>query len=342
MSFSLYSDNSRKIKKIIAICAGKGGVGKSTLTVGLAHTFSQMGLTVGLLDADIYGPSICKMLPEGTAPSENGDKILPGRSGQIRTISMGHFREEKNPCSFRAPIANKIIGQFLDRVEWGSLDVLLVDFPPGTGDIQLTLLQRSFFTGGIIVTTPQEIALLDVRKSLELLRSLEVPILGVVENMSYYIAKGKSEKEYLFGRGGGRALAEEYAVPFLGEIPIDPPLGRALDQGEPIENFESLKNFSEIAEVFFSQINSDSKIPLEISLPNPQTLLLNGKKIPIHTIQKNCPCVRCANIELNEESLHSIGANRMERIGNYAIRFTFTSGCSRGIYPLRFIQGLIG
>ncbi len=219
------------IQQIVAIAAGKGGVGKSSTTAQLAFALKRAGYSVGVLDADIYGPSIRKMMPEDQMPIQDKDKIKPAVCQGIKIISIAYFREEKEAVAVRAPIATKVIGQFLNQIDWGYLDYLLIDFPPGTGDIQLTLCQQASISSALIVTTPQEVALLDVRKAIHLFENVHVPILGIVENMSYYQQNTNSEKIYLFGKDGGIKLAKEVGAPFLGMIPIDPEISSAGDKG---------------------------------------------------------------------------------------------------------------
>ena len=220
--------------KVIAIAAGKGGVGKSSVTVNLALALKKLGYSVGIMDTDIYGPSIRKMLPEDSLPSQKGNVIIPAMCSGIPMISMAYFRKDHEAAVVRAPIANGVITQFIRQVEWGNLDFLLIDFPPGTGDVQLTLCQHANLTGAIMVTTPQEVAILDVRKAINMFDQVKVPILGIVENMSYYFHQKTSEKIYIFGQGGGKRLADEAGVPLLGTIPIDPELCVCGDMGQSI------------------------------------------------------------------------------------------------------------
>lgn len=220
--------------KTIAIAAGKGGVGKSSLTANLALALKKKGFCVGVLDADLYGPSMRKMLPEDRPPAQKGQMIYPAVCSGINMISMAYFRKESEASAIRAPIANSIIQQFTRHVTWGELDYLLVDFPPGTGDIQISLAQQLKINGAIMVTTPQEVALLDVRKAIHLFNQMHVPILGIVENMSYYEHPTTQEKLYLFGKGGGSRLARDMGTPLLGEIPIQPILSQCADAGQSI------------------------------------------------------------------------------------------------------------
>lgn len=235
MSLPLHSSSASSTggpAAVIAIAAGKGGVGKSTVTVNLAQALSQAGYRVGILDADLYGPSLRRMLPEDQLPSQKGPTLMPAVCRDIKVMSMAFFRQENLATAVRAPIANSLIGQFLDQVEWGPLDYLLIDFPPGTGDIQLTLSQKAKLTGALMVTTPQQVAIMDVRKAMHLFSQVQVPIIGIVENMSYFLHEGKTLR--LFGEGGGRLLAEETKVPLLGQIPVDPLVSISGDQGHSI------------------------------------------------------------------------------------------------------------
>lgn len=233
-----------KPKKIIGIAAGKGGVGKSTLTVNLARALS-VNHKVGILDADVYGPSIQKLIPEEILPKQVEDIIIPGQGEGIKLMSIAHYRKVNEALVVRAPIACKIVSEFLELVDWGDLDYLLIDFPPGTGDIQLTLSQKSQMAGVIMITTPQEVATLDVQKAIHMFNVVNVPILGIVENMSYY--HNGSENVYIFGKGGGERLAKENALQFLGQIPIDPTLSKNADLGLAPQTLEP---FHEIARKF--------------------------------------------------------------------------------------------
>lgn len=248
-----------KVKHIIAIAAGKGGVGKSSVTVNLAEALKRQGFKVGVLDTDIYGPSIRRMLPEDQMPLQNGDIITPAICQGIKMISMAYFRKEGEAAVVRAPIANGIIKQFLKNVDWGELDYLLIDFPPGTGDVQLTLSQQANLTGAVMVTTPQEVALMDVRKAMHMFVQVRIPILGIVENMSYYWHEKSQEKIYIFGKGGGEKLADESGLPFLGSVPLDPEICASGDSGISIftnENNQTAAAFSHISQKLMDQIKS--------------------------------------------------------------------------------------
>ena len=222
------------IKHIIGIAAGKGGVGKSSVTVNLALALRDKGYKVGVMDTDIYGPSIRRMMPEDRLPAQNGEFIIPALCMGIEMVSMAYFRKEQEAAVVRAPIANGVITQFIKNVQWGSLDFLLIDFPPGTGDIQLTVGQQANLTGAIMVTTPQEVAVMDVRKAINMFDQIKIPVIGIVENMSYYISPYSPDPIYLFGQGGGERLADEAGVPLLERIPFDPELCRIADEGRSL------------------------------------------------------------------------------------------------------------
>jgi len=222
---------------VVAVASGKGGVGKSTVTTNLAAALMQQGLAVGLLDADIYGPSQQHMLgvPENTIPDQQGGEfLLPVEAHGLKTMSMGYLSSAKTPMVWRGPMASSAMSQLLEKTLWGDIDVLLVDMPPGTGDIHLTLAQRAILSGAVIVTTPQDIALLDARKGIEMFQKVEVPVLGLIENMAAHVCTGCGQVEPLFGEAGGEQLAEQYGVPVLGQIPLDRAIREHSDQGHPI------------------------------------------------------------------------------------------------------------
>jgi ATP-binding protein involved in chromosome partitioning len=222
---------------VVAIASGKGGVGKSTVTTNLAVALNQQGFAVGLLDADIYGPSQQLMLgvPESTVPDQqDGEYLLPVEAHGLRTMSMGYLSSASTPMVWRGPMASSAMSQLLEKTAWGDLDVLLVDMPPGTGDIQLTLAQRATLAGAVIVSTPQDIALLDARKGIEMFQKVEVPVLGLIENMTAHVCSACGHVEALFGEEGGQQLADRYDVPLLGQIPLRRAIRECSDQGRPI------------------------------------------------------------------------------------------------------------
>ncbi len=222
------------VTHFIAISSGKGGVGKSTVAVNLAVALHLAGAKVGLIDADVYGPNVPMMLGVTKPPEQHDKKILPAEGHGIKIISMSFFVPEDTAVVWRGPMVHTAIQQFFRDVEWGQLDYLLIDLPPGTGDAQLTLSQLVPLRGAITVTTPQEVALHDVRKGMMMFQKVNLPILGIIENMSYYVCGHCSHRTEIFSHGGGRQAAEKLGIPFLGEIPIDPAIRTGGDAGMPI------------------------------------------------------------------------------------------------------------
>lgn len=234
------------VKNTIAIASGKGGVGKSTVTVNLAIALALAGAKVGLLDADVYGPSMPLMLdlqgqqPQvraipGANPGERGgQQLIPLEAHGIKVMSIGFLTDPDKAVIWRGPMASQLINQFINDVDWGELDYLLIDMPPGTGDIHLTLTQRLPLSGAVVVTTPQDVALADAVKGLQMFQEVQVPILGIIENMSYFICPGCGERTAIFGEGGGESIAERYNVPLVGQIPLARTIREAGDNGQPI------------------------------------------------------------------------------------------------------------
>jgi len=221
------------IANIIAVGSGKGGVGKSTTAVNMAIALQLEGARVGLLDADIYGPSIPSMLGVKGQPSSDGKKIVPKEAYGLKVMSIGFLVEEDTPMIWRGPMVTSALQQLLNDTLWGPLDYLVIDLPPGTGDIQLTLAQRIPTAGAVIVTTPQDIALLDARKALHMFRKVDVPVLGVVENMSTHICTSCGHEEAIFGQGGGARMAKDFEIPLLGQLPLAMEICSSLDEGKP-------------------------------------------------------------------------------------------------------------
>ncbi|HEX5794215.1 MAG TPA: Mrp/NBP35 family ATP-binding protein [Geminicoccaceae bacterium] len=222
------------IRSVVAVASGKGGVGKSTTSVNLALGLARLGQRVGLLDADIYGPSQPRMLGiTGKPTSPDGKKLRPMANYGVRVMSMGFLVDEDAPMIWRGPMVQSAIQQMLTDVEWGELDVLVVDLPPGTGDAQLTIAQRVPLAGAVIVSTPQDIALLDARKALNMFRKVDVPVLGIIENMSYFLCPHCGGRSEIFSYGGARATAAKFGVDFLGEIPLDLAIREQTDAGRP-------------------------------------------------------------------------------------------------------------
>ncbi|OGQ67932.1 MAG: hypothetical protein A3F89_03385 [Deltaproteobacteria bacterium RIFCSPLOWO2_12_FULL_50_11] len=225
----------RQVKNVIAVASGKGGVGKSTVSVNLALALAQSGAKVGLMDADIYGPSMGMMMGLYETPEVTPDKrLVPLEKYGLQVISMGVLSGPDTPVIWRGPMVSNMIQQFLSVVAWGALDYMIIDLPPGTGDVQLTLTQQAPLAGAIIVTTPQDISLLDARKGLLMFDQVQVPVIGVIENMSTFICQHCQKPTDIFGKGGGRRISDFFGVPFLGQIPIDPSIVVGGDSGSPL------------------------------------------------------------------------------------------------------------
>jgi len=325
-----------KYMYIISVGAGKGGVGKSTVTAALATALQRQGQKVGVLDADLYGPSMGQILPLDDPPRVDGDRIWPGRSSGLSVVSLAHFRKVWQSMGLRAPVANATVDRLLNGVEWGDLDILLIDLPPGTGDIQLTLCQRGVISAALLVTTPQKVALGDVRRAAHLFRQLEVPMMGVVENMSYLEVDGA--RHHPFGEGGGRLLADELSLPLLAQIPIDPDLASSCDEGRPIRSSRFHPLAAHVAGWFdpghVAKAEPDGAHFVRVRWPDG----VEGK-LRLSELQRRCPCAGCAvedrevNSDLTAEALHTVG--------RYGLRFDFVSGCCDGIYPYSMLREMV-
>jgi ATP-binding protein involved in chromosome partitioning len=247
------------VKHTVAVASGKGGVGKSTVAANLAVALSRRGAKVGLMDADVYGPSVPMLMGGSQEPHVVEGKIEPPVEFGIKIISMAYFLPKDEAVIWRGPMLHKTIQQFLGEVRWGELDYLVMDLPPGTGDIQLSLSQTIPLTGAVIVSTPQDLALTVAAKAIAMFRKLNVPILGVIENMSAYVCPECGHREEIFGHGGARTAAKEMGFPFLGEIPLDPKIRVQSDAGRPSaldESSETAKAFYEIADALAAQIRT--------------------------------------------------------------------------------------
>jgi ATP-binding protein involved in chromosome partitioning len=255
------------IRNIVAVGAGKGGVGKSTTAVNVAVALAAKGARVGLMDADVYGPNIPQMLGVSDQPEVSEDKkMVPPEAHGIKLISMGMLVPPDQPIIWRGPMLHGAVQQFMRDVAWGELDYLVVDLPPGTGDVALSMAQSVPMAGAVVVTTPQGVSVSDVRKAVAMFRQLNIPVLGVIENMSYFVCGHCQEKTDIFGTGGGRRMAEDLQIPFLGEVPIDTRVRSGGDEGRPIvaaaPEAPAARAFSEVA----------GKVAAQISVQNQRVL----------------------------------------------------------------------
>jgi ATP-binding protein involved in chromosome partitioning len=250
-----------QVGAIVAVASGKGGVGKSTAAVNLAVALGQMGLRVGLLDADIYGPSLPRMLGLARKPEVRGEQMVPLPAWGLQAMSIGFLVEEETPMIWRGPMVMGALEQMMGQVAWGTLDIMIVDMPPGTGDAQLTMAQRVSLAGAVIVSTPQDIALLDARRGVKMFERTRVPVLGLIENMSYYCCPNCNHRAEIFGHGGAKAEAHRLGIDFLGEVPLLLDIRTASDAGTPIvaaaPESEAARAFAAIARNVWAKVNPD-------------------------------------------------------------------------------------
>lgn len=255
------------VKQVIAVASGKGGVGKSTVSVNLAISLTRLGLKVGVLDADVYGPSIPMLLGKREAKprADDNKKILPEESHGLKFMSFGLFIKESDPVIWRGPMLGGVLNQFLFDVNWGELDFLIIDLPPGTGDMQLSMVQATEVDGVIVVTTPQDVAVLDAQKGLKMFEQVKIPIIGVIENMASFVCDNCDEVHDIFGSNGGKNMAERLGVKYLGGIPLEKSVGRGSDQGTPYmaqnanETRPTWKAFYDIAKQLAPNLSESSE-----------------------------------------------------------------------------------
>lgn len=349
------------VKNIIAIASGKGGVGKSTVSVNLAVALAQTGAKVGLMDADIYGPSQPGMLGARDArPDVSGDMLQPVKKFGISFVSMGLLIDNDGPVIWRAPMAMKIIHQFIGNVDWGNLDYLLIDLPPGTGDVQLTLAQQASLTGAVIVTTPQQVALGVAAKGLRMFEQVNVPILGVIENMSGFVCKHCGETTDIFKVGGGDALSKHTGVPYLGAIPLDPEIMLSGDSGIPVlesgvssPSAQAFLNVARNLQTCVARISAtiSEDEPEQIELRQSGDLVVTWHDARVsnynaYTLRINCPCASCIDEDSGQRTLDpkrvplDIRIESFEMIGRYAVALHFSDGHRTGLYAFKLLQKL--
>jgi ATP-binding protein involved in chromosome partitioning len=253
------------VKNLIAVGSGKGGVGKTTVAVNLAIALARLGYKTGLLDADVYGPNVPLMMGTNQAPAAIGERIQPLQNFGVKLMSMGFLSPGDKPLVWRGPMLHSVIQQFLRGVDWGELDYLVIDLPPGTGDVQLSLIQNAPVTGAVVVTTPSDVALEDARKAVRMFEQVKVPLLGIVENMSYLMCPHCAERIDVFSTGGGRRTANTMEVNFLGALPLDPHVRIGGDTGKPIATFgqndQRAKGYYDIAELVVKQASQAASVP---------------------------------------------------------------------------------
>jgi ATP-binding protein involved in chromosome partitioning len=358
--------NMPTVKNLIAVASGKGGVGKSTVSVNLALALAKTGAQVGLMDADVYGPSIPRMLGVvGQQPASDpvSGKMIPFEKHGIRFMSVGMLQQESDTALiWRGPMASKLIQQFLGGVEWGTLDYLLIDLPPGTGDIQLTVTQSVPLAGAVIVTTPQDVARTITQKGLRMFQQLQVPIVGIVENMSGFICEHCHQTTPIFKHGGGKKMSEELMVPFLGEIPLEAVITADGDYGVPTvashPESASGKAYMRLAEQMAAQLSIINEAtshvvnrPREISTQDDRVTVITWEDGKVSRYQNRylrsmCPCAQCVNEVTGERTvtLDSIDPGvrlvNVSPVGRYALHFQWSDGHGTGLYAFNILRQL--
>ncbi len=355
-----------KVKNVIPVASGKGGVGKSTVSANLAVTLSKLGFRVGLMDADVYGPSIPTLMGVHEPPKQQGEgKIVPHSRFGVKMISIGFFLPKGEAVIWRGPMLHKTVDQFLGSVDWGELDYLIVDLPPGTGDIQLSLCQKIPLSGAVIVSTPQDLAFEVAEKAISMFQKLNTPILGLIENMSGFVCKKCGSHEEIFGEGGVKRYAETHGIPFLGSIPLATELRIASDQGTPLVDQapDSLggKAFFQIAKNLIAELTERSEgkrldsgpFPKEVSQPEKDIIEIkwvDGHKSTYKAFELRvaCPCAMCVDENtgrrlIRQESIRKdVYLLSMDRVGRYGIAFRWSDGHSTGIYTFEYLRSLCG
>jgi ATP-binding protein involved in chromosome partitioning len=348
------------VKNIVPIASGKGGVGKSTVSANLAVALAKLGARVGLMDADVYGPTIPTLMGAGPAPAQR----TPAVSYGVKIMSMGFFVPKGEATIWRGPMLSKVVDQFLGGVEWGELDYLLVDLPPGTGDVQLSLCQKIPLTGAVIVSTPQDLAFNVAEKAILMFNKLRTPVLGLVENMSGFECRHCGQREEIFGSGGARRYAMVNNIPFLGEIPLATEIRTTSDEGRPIvqsmPDSPSAHAFVQVAENLAAAVSTlqlgggvanERPEPAEITQPSPTEVRIRWKDghdslYTGYALRLGCGCAQCVDElsgkkRLREESIsRDVRPLAIEPVGRYALRFRWSDGHSTGIYPFEYLRAL--
>ncbi len=348
------------VKHLIAVASGKGGVGKSTTAVNLALGFKALGLKAGILDADIYGPSQPRLLGLTGRPTPAGDgsNILNPMEGYgIQCMSMGFMVDEGTPVIWRGPMVVSALNQMLREVAWGDLDVLVIDMPPGTGDVQLTMAQQVPLSGAVIVSTPQDLALIDARKGLNMFRKVDIPVLGIIENMSYFLCPSCGERSDIFGHGGAENEAEKLGIPFLGGVPLHMDIREKSDAGQPItatapDNLHA-QIYRELAGKTWEQLQTESGgrvIPPELQITDDMSSLkVTFEDGTTYDLSAEMLRVMSPSAEVQGHSPDqrvTVGGKRhvaitdLQPVGNYAVKIIFSDGHSTGLYAWNYLETL--
>ena len=346
------------VKHLIAVASGKGGVGKSTTAVNLALGFSAMGLKAGILDADIYGPSQPRLLGLKGKPKVANKRLLPMEAHGLKAMSMGFMVDESTPVVWRGPMVVQALNQMLREVAWDDLDVLVIDMPPGTGDVQLTMAQQVPLSGAVIVSTPQDLALIDARKSLAMFQKVDIPVLGIIENMSQFICPKCGERSDIFGHGGAQKEAETLGVPFLGGVPLHMDIRAKSDSGEPVTASEPdgphAATFRELAAKTWECVQSagdgasGKPIDLEIANGGSSLTVVPDKGDP-YELTAELLRVTSPSAEVQGHSPEQrvvLGGKRnvkitdLRPVGNYAVRIVFDDGHDTGLFTWPYLASL--
>jgi ATP-binding protein involved in chromosome partitioning len=346
------------VKHIVAVASGKGGVGKSTVAVNLALGFQAIGLKAGIMDADIYGPSQPRLLGISGKPEQaSGKKLVPMEGYGLKAMSMGFMVDEGTPIVWRGPMVVGALNQMLREVLWGDLDVLVIDMPPGTGDVQLTIAQQVPLAGVVIVSTPQDLALIDARKGIAMFRKVNVPLLGIVENMSYFLAPDTGARYDIFGHGGARLEAEKIDVPFLGEVPLTIEVRETSDSGRPITatapESPSAGIFREIAAKAWAELEKASGRGMK---PPKLEVVHGGEALHVtfatrddHELSAEMLRVMSPSAEVQGHSKEqrvtvggkkSVKIRELRGVGNYAVRIVFDDGHDTGLFTWSYLHML--
>jgi ATP-binding protein involved in chromosome partitioning len=346
------------VKHLIAVASGKGGVGKSTVAVNLALGFQAIGLKAGILDADIYGPSQPRLLGiTGKPEAAGGKRLLPMEGYGLKAMSMGFMVDEETPIVWRGPMVVQALNQMLREVLWGDLDVLVIDMPPGTGDVQLTIAQQVPLSGVVIVSTPQDLALIDARKGLAMFRQVAVPVLGIVENMSTFVCPKCGTRSDIFGHGGAKAEAEKLGVPFLGEVPLHMDVRATSDAGKPITatapGSESAQIFRDIAVRAWGEVEAAQgkglKPPALEVVEAGEALRVTFASRDVHELSAELMRVMSPSAEVqghSKEQRVTVAGKRhvkireLRPIGNYAVRVVFDDGHDTGLFMWSYLHML--
>jgi ATP-binding protein involved in chromosome partitioning len=352
------------VRNIVPVASGKGGVGKSTVSANVALALHRLGARVGLMDADVYGPSIPTIMGvRGTAQKSSSGQLIPPQSYGIKVVSMGFFLPPGEAAIWRGPMLHKTIEQFLGGVEWGELDYLVVDLPPGTGDVQLSLCQMIPLTGAAVVSTPQDVALNIAEKAILMFNKLRTPVLGLIENMSGFVCPDCGRREEIFGTGGVRRYSMQKGLPFLGEIPLATDIRTTSDEGRPIVQSSPdspiAKAFIRVAENLAAQISvrnlggsaEGRPEPAEISQPSKGEIRILWKdghesRYPARHLRLNCSCANCVDElsgkkRLREDSVpQGVTSLSHSPVGRYALHFQWSDGHATGIYTFEHLRTL--